>query len=185
MHPTSKKYLIFVAVAAALFLALEMTAQQPTANAGSAPQNAGLSDPQSAQAHQQQQRRANVIVYLGLSAEQKQEWLRIQKETAQNVHAARVDDSLNEEQMQQRLREVHTEQRRQLMALLTPQQQDALKHWWEDQKQQKEKEKGVDGGSGSGAPTPSSVANDDFFAGMVQDSEPAPAKGNKQNPAKN
>lgn len=182
MHPTSKKSsFVVIAIAALLSCTLEMPGQQPAAGAGGAPANTSQSDPEGGQAREQ---RRNVFVYLGLSPEQKREWIRIQRETTQNVRAARIDDSLSEEQMQQKLREIHAEQRRQIIALLTPQQQESLKQWWEEQKQQKEKEKGSDAPSGSSATKPSS-ADDDYFAGMVQDPDPAPAKGNKSSPPKN
>ncbi|HEY6270745.1 MAG TPA: hypothetical protein VIX19_01995 [Terriglobales bacterium] len=175
MYPTSKKLMIAATAALALLLALEMPAQQSVAGDGGTATNTGQSDPQTQPG--QQQRRPNVMTYLNLTVEQKGEWLRIQRETAKSIHAARVDDSLNEEQMQQKIKEIHSEQRRQLLALLTPQQQEALKQWWEEQKQQKAREKGTDSPSGPGASTTAGAANDDYFAGMVQDDpDSAPAK---------
>ena len=150
---------------ASMILPLAAQAQQSAAPTGSpAPAQA-----QGDQPAQRQQRLALLAQTLNLTVDQKRQWMQIQRETTQNVRAVRKDDSLNEEQMQQKLKEVHAEQRRQLLALLTPQQQEALKKWWEEQKQ-KQQEKGA------GA-TPDSVANaagkdDDFFAGMVQDPDP-------------
>jgi Spy/CpxP family protein refolding chaperone len=116
----------------------------------------------------QQQRLALLAQTLNLTADQKRQWMQIQRETTQNVRATRKDDSLNEEQMQQRLKEVHAEQRRQLLALLTPQQQETLKKWWEEQRQ-KQQEKGAGTAPDSAA---AAAKDDDFFAGMVQDQDP-------------
>lgn len=180
MDRTSKKHIVILAAAAALsFLTLSASAQPGASGNGNAPSNAlpnaGQGDPQNGQARQPQRR--NVFVYLNLTNEQKQEWQRIQRETTQNVRAARLDESLSEEQMQQKLREIHAEQRRQLLGLLSPEQQEALKQWWEEQKQQK-----ADGNSGSATTAASSANNDDFFAGMVQDPAPGPAKSVQKKP---
>jgi hypothetical protein len=164
---------------AVMIFALAAQAQQgptPGGNASTTPQAQG--DQPGAQARQQQLRRLALLAqYLNLSDEQKRQWMQIQKETTQNVRAARKDDSLNEEQMQQRIKEIHAEQRRQLLALLTPQQQEALKKWWDEQKQ-KQQNRGADAAPDSAA---GGTKDDDFFAGMVQDPEPAPQQNQAQN----
>lgn len=163
---------------AVMIFALAAQAQQgPTTggNASAAPHDQG--DQQGAQARQQLRRLALLAQYLNLGDEQKRQWMQIQKETTQNVRAARKDDSLNEEQMQQRIKEIHAEQKRQLTALLTSQQQEALKRWWDEQKQ-KQQNKGPDAAPDSAA---GGTKDDDFFAGMVQDPEPAPQQNQVQN----
>lgn len=127
---------------------------------------------------QQQRRMAMLAQRLNLSKEQKQQWLQIQRETAQKVRTTRKDDSLSEAQMQARLREIHKEQKERVMTLLTPEQQDEIKAFWEEQKQ-KQQNKGSDGKNGDAA-GPSSQNNsadqeEDLFAGMVSD-DPPPAQ---------
>ena len=125
--------------------------------------------------------------YLNLTNEQKRDWVRIQKETTQNVWAARKDESLNEQQMQRKLREIHAEQKQQLLALLTPEQQEFLKKWWEEQKQ-----KAADSATGNANPSDASPGtavskDDDFFAGMVRDDDldnAPPANRKKPSPRK-
>jgi len=73
--------------------------------------------------------------------------------------------------------------------MLTPEQQEELKKWWEEQRaakqQQQQQDAKVDAGS-SNVPSASnatqgkaSAKEDDFFAGMVQDPEPAPKPSKK------
>jgi hypothetical protein len=175
MYPTSKNHIAAITAAAALLLlALEMPAQQPTAGAASATANDAQA--QSDQRQQQQHRLALLAQYLNLTADQKRQWMKIQREAAQNVRVARKDDSLSEEQMQQKIKEIHAEQRRQILALLTAEQQEALKKWWEEQR--RAQGKGTEGAGGPGASSPGGSADDDFFAGMVQDNaDPDPAPG--------
>ncbi|HEY6306022.1 MAG TPA: hypothetical protein VI488_06115 [Candidatus Angelobacter sp.] len=164
---------------ALMIASLAAQAQQSSASAGN-PAAAGTpaqaDQPADREQQRQQQRRLAMLVQiLSLTEDQKRQWLQIQKQTNQNVRATRKDDSLNEEQMQQKLKEIHAEQKRQLLALLAPQQQEALKKWWEEQRQ-RQQEKGASG-SAAGA------KDDDFFAGMVQDSDPParPAPAHNQN----
>lgn len=133
--------------------------------------------PQARQQQQQQRRLAMLAQKLNLTDEQRRQWMEIQHQTVQKVRAARKDDSLNEEQMQARLREIHREQREQVMALLTQEQQDELKAFWAEQKQ-KQQEKASD----NSAPAADSSAQNgdagkekdaDLFAGMTSD-DPAP-----------
>jgi hypothetical protein len=178
--PTYIRRILITLITAMMIFALAAQAEQgaaPGGNASAAPQGQG--DQQSAHAQQQLRRLALLAQYLNLSDDQKRQWMRIQKETMQNVHAARKDDSLNEEQMQQRIKGIHAEQRRQLMALLTPQQQEALKKWWDEQKQ-KQQNRGPDAAPDSAA-GPAGSKDDDFFAGMVQDPEPASQQNRAQN----
>lgn len=138
--------------------------------------------PEARQRQQQQRRLATLAQRLNLSADQKKQWAQINRETTQKIWAARRDESLNEGQMQAQLRKIHKEQKEQIMALLTPQQQDELKSFWEEQKQ-KQQEKSADGSgnSGSGAAQSSgSSQDDDLFAGMVSDDPPAQPAQNKK-----
>jgi hypothetical protein len=111
----------------------------------------------------------------------------IQKQTAQQIKAARMDESLSEEQMQEKIKAIHKQNRIQVLAMLTPEQQEELKKWWEEQRVAKQQQDvKVDAGS-SNASSASSTASqskastkdDDFFAGMVQDPEPAPKSPKK------
>jgi hypothetical protein len=172
--PTYIRRILITVMNAVMIFAVAARAQQGPAtggNASAAPQAQG--DQQSAPARQQQLRRLALLAqYLNLSDDQKRQWIQIQKETTKNVRGARKDDSLNEEQMRQKIKEIHAEQKRELLARLSPKQQEALKKWWDEQKQNQQ--------SGGQAAAPDSVAgpagttDDDFFAGMVQDPEPAP-----------
>jgi hypothetical protein len=178
--PTFIRRFLITLITSVLIFASATQAQQnaaPGGNASAAPQGQG--DQHGSHAQQQLRRMALLAQYLNLNDDQKRQWMRIQKETMQNVHAARKDDSLNEEQMQQRIKEIHAGQRRQLMALLTPQQQEALKKWWDEQKQ-KQQNRGPDAAPDSAA-GPAGIKDDDFFAGMVQDPEPAPQQNRAQN----
>lgn len=179
--PTYIRRILLASINAMMIFPLLAQAQQgsaPGGNASAAPQAQG--DQQSAQTRQQQQRRMALLAqYLNLSDDQKRQWVQIQRDTMQNVRTARRDDSLNEEQMQQRIKEIHAEQKRQLLALLTPQQQEALKKWWDEQKQ-KQQNKSPDAPD---AVSPAGTKDDDFFAGMVQDPDPAPQAQNQNKKA--
>lgn len=115
---------------------------------------------------------------LNLTREQKRQWQQINRETNDKVWAARKDDSLNEQQMQAQLREIHKQHDQQLLAILTPDQQDALKEFWQEQKQ-KQQEKASDSSSGNASSAQYSDngkgKDDDLFAGMVSD-DPAPSQ---------
>jgi hypothetical protein len=163
-----------------MIFSLAARAQQSPAPAASpAPAEIRSQDDQQAGAEGRQQfhRIGPVGKYLNMSEDQKRQYLQIQRESAQNVWAARKDESLNEGQMQKRLKEIHAEQRRQLLALLTPEQQETLKKRWEDQKQ-KQQNKSADaaGETASQDKDKPSATDDDLFAGMAQDPEP-PASG--------
>lgn len=125
---------------------------------------------QARQQQQQQNRQAMLVQRLNLTKEQKQQWQQINRETTEKIWAARKDDSLNEQQMQAQLREIHKQHDQQLLAILTPGQQDALKEFWQEQKQ-KQQEKASDNGSGDNG----KGKEDDLFAGMVSD-DPAPSQ---------
>ena len=129
--------------------------------------------PPQAQQRQQQQRRLAVLAQrLNLTADQKQQWMQIQKQTAQQIRAVRKDDSLSEEQMQAQLKEIHKQQREQVMALLTPEQQAELKAFWEEQKQKQQSDSSSS--SGPQAQNKETENTDDLFAGMVSDDPPPP-----------
>jgi hypothetical protein len=164
-----------------LILSLAARAQQRPASApgpaaAEAPANeTKVQDDQQAgsePARQQPPRRPMALAqYLNLTESQKWQFVQIQKQAAQNVWAARKDESLNEDQMQKKLKEIHAEQRRQLLALLTTDQQDALKKWWEDQRQ-KQRDKSPNDASQAASLDKDKTSDDDFFAGMVQDPDP-------------
>ncbi len=170
--------ILLASMNALVILSLAAWAQQSSAPpaadpAPAATQTQGDQHVDREQARQQQFRRLAMLAQrLSLTDDQKREWVQIQKQTTQNVWAARRDNSLNEEQMQRKIKEIHAEQKRQFLALLTPQQQEALKQWWEEQKQ-KQQEKNAEA-AGSAASQDKPDANDDFFAGMVQDDDPPP-----------
>jgi len=133
------------------------------------------------QMHRQQQRRLAMLAQkLNLTDDQKRQWLQIQRDTAQKVRAARVDQSLSEEQMQAQLKEIHKQQREQIMALLTPEQQQELKNFWEEQKQKQQSEQSSGAGSGSSPQDKEGEKEDDLFAGMISDDPPAPQPQNKK-----
>src|SRR5215467_1356598 len=137
--------------------------------------------PQAQQRLQQQRRLALLAQRLNLTGDQKQQWMQIQKQTAQQIRAVRKDDSLSEEQMQARLKEIHKQQRDQIVALLTPEQQAELKAFWEEQKQKQQS----DGSSSSGpqAQNKETENADDLFAGMVSDDPvPPPQQTRKTTP---
>lgn len=141
-----------------------------------------------AQMREQQRRRQEELNRrLNFTESQKQQWVLIQKQTAQQIKAARMDESLSEEQMQEKIKAIHKQNRIQVLAMLTPEQQEELKKWWEEQRVAKQQQDvKVDAGS-SNASSASSTASqskastkdDDFFAGMVQDPEPAPKSPKK------
>jgi Spy/CpxP family protein refolding chaperone len=140
--------------------------------------------PQAQQGQQPQRRLAVLAQRLNLTRQQKQQWAQINRETTQKVWAVRKDDSINEAQMQIQLRRIHKEQKEQVLALLTPEQQDALKAFNEEQKR-KQQNQGSESDSSSGNSSTQNGNNsndqdDDLFAGMVSDdppaSQPAPTK---------
>jgi len=134
-----------------------------------------------AQMHRQQQRRLAMLAQkLNLTDDQKRQWLQIQRDSAQKVRAARMDQSLREEQMQAKLKEIHRQQREQIMALLTPEQQQELKNFWEEQRQKQQSEQSSGAGSGSSTQDKEGEKEDDLFAGMISDDPPAPQPQNKK-----
>ena len=87
-----------------------------------------------------------------------------------------MDNSLNEEQMQEKLKAIHKQNRLQVLAMLTPDQQEELKKWWEEQRavKQQEETKANQNSPDTAGQGKASTKEDDFFAGMIQDPEPAP-----------
>lgn len=164
----SHKQLLFICMAAFLLFPLAAIAQS----------NDNQSDTQNGQqqAHAQQLRRMAMLAErLNLNDDQKRQWMQIQRQTTQQVRAARNDSSLSEEQMQARLKEIHQQQKDQIMAILTPEQQDELKKFWEEQKQKQQQDKTPDGNSTPGPSAQNNPANqDDLFAGMMPDPDPSP-----------
>ena len=160
---------------AAIFTLLACAAAQSSDNQQS-------DRPPQAQQRQPQQRRLALLAQrLSLTGDQKQQWMQIQKQTAQQIRAVRKDDSLSEEQMQARLKEIHKQQRDQIVALLTPEQQAELKAFWEEQKQKQQSD-----GSSSSSPQAQNKETenaDDLFAGMVSDDPvPTPQQTRKTTP---
>jgi periplasmic protein CpxP/Spy len=132
--------------------------------------------PQAQPRQQQQQRMAMLAERLNLTDDQKQQWIEIQRETTQKVRAARQDGSLSEEQMQARLKEIHKQQRDQVFAMLSPEQQESLKAFWEEQKQKRQPAKAADNSTPSETPaeTKEREKENDLFAGMVSDDPVSP-----------
>jgi hypothetical protein len=98
-----------------------------------------------------------------------------------------MDESLNEEQMQEKIRAIHKQNRVQVLAMLTPEQQEELKKWWEEQRLAKQQQgaktdagsSNADNSSGNTSQGKADAKDDDFFAGMIQDPEPAPKPSKK------
>ena len=182
--PTYIRRILLGLINSAMVFSLAARAQQsPAPTASPAPAAAAAQDDHESGAErirQQFRRIAALAQYLNLTEDQKRQFFQIQRETTQNVRAVRKDDSLSEEQMQQKLKEIHDEQRQRLIALLTTQQQDTLKKWWEEQKQkQQDKNSQTTGQVAVQDKDKSSPSDDDLFAGMVQDPEP-PARTTPQ-----
>ena len=165
------KQVLFCAVAACVVLPCTATAQSNDNQRDDRP-------PQARQQQQQKNRLAMLAQRLNLTKEQKQQWQQINRETNDKVWAARKDDSLNEQQMQAQLREIHKQHDQQILAMLSPDQQDALKEFWQEQKQ-KQQDKSSDNNSGANSSAQNSDngkgKDDDLFAGMVSD-DPAPSQ---------
>jgi hypothetical protein len=89
--------------------------------------------------------------------------------------------------MQEKLRSIHKQNRVQILAMLTPEQQEELKKWWEEQRAAKQQQDAKADPNASNAANTSNASGqnktvakeDDFFAGMVQDPEPAPKTAKK------
>lgn len=131
---------------------------------------------------QGQQRQAMLAQRLNLTDDQKRLWAQINRETAQAIREARKDDTLNEEQMQAQLKEIHKEHNQRLLAMLSPDQQQELKAFWDEQKQ---KQRDKASGNNNSNPDPSfqtskDKGDDDLFAGMVPDPDPVPPPAQKK-----
>ncbi|HEV2987060.1 MAG TPA: hypothetical protein VG759_01360 [Candidatus Angelobacter sp.] len=190
---TVRKPMILTALATFALLSISAWAQNGAGAAGGS-NNAAQDGSQQAdqndhvQMREQQRRRQEEFNRrLNFTADQKQQWMLIQRQTAQQIKAARTDDSLNEEQMQEKLRSLHKQNRVQILAMLTPEQQEELKKWWEEQRAAKQQQDAKADPNASNAANTSNASGqnktvakeDDFFAGMVQDPEPAPKTAKK------
>jgi hypothetical protein len=140
------------------------------------------------QAQQQRKRMQKLFQALNLTADQKKQWQQINRETNQKIWATRKDDSLNEAQMQAQIREIHRQHNQQLLAILSPGQQESLQQFWEEQKQKQQDKTAGSNNSSSGQTAQAdnnskTKEDDDLFAGMVSD-DPAPAQPqqNKKGP---
>src|SRR5437763_12781543 len=99
---------------------------------------------------------------MNLTDDQKKELVLIQKQTTQEIKATRKDESLNEEQMQEKLKAIHKQNRLQVLAMLTPEQQEELKKWWEEQRAAKQQQQQQDakGDAGSSNVSASNATQD-------------------------
>jgi hypothetical protein len=188
---TLRRPMILAAVAAFALLSTSAWAQRGAGSGGgnnsAAQDGTQPADQQNdlAQMREQQRRRQEELNRrLNFTEDQKQQWILIQRQTAQQIKAARMDASLNEEQMQEKLRAIHKQNRVQVLAMLTPEQQEELKKWWEEQRAAKQQQDAKADPSASNTSINSgqskaSAKEDDFFAGMVQDPEPAPKSPKK------
>jgi len=163
-----RKTMILTTLAAFALLSISAWAQGGSASGSGAGQNgaqqADQQNDRTQMREQQRLRQEELNRRLNFSGDQKQQWVLIQKQTAQQVKTARSDDSLNEEQMQE--------------------QQEELKKWWEEQRAAKQQQDAKADPRGSNTPSPSGQSKagakeDDIFAGMVQDPEPAPKSPKK------
>jgi|SRR5579864_2061859 len=172
-----------VLAGALAFLLFPWTA---SAQAGGKSQNdQQQSGPQNDQVERQQNQRRFALLAqkLNLTDDQKRQWMQINRETGQKVRAARKDDSLNEEQMQAQLKEIHKQHNQQLFAILTPEQQAALKAFWEEQKQKQQNDNSSAGPGSQTTDGSKDKQEDDLFAGMVPDPDPAPEPVQKKKAA--
>jgi hypothetical protein len=186
---TLRRQMILMALAAFVLLPMGSWAQSGSSSGSGAGQDgtqpAGQQQERAQMREQQRRRQEELARRLNFTEDQKQQWVLIQRQTAQQVKAARTDESLNEEQMQEKLKAIHQQNRLQVLAMLTPEQQEELKKWWEEQKaakQQQEKPgdaKGSSGASSSPNQGKASAKDDDFFAGMEQDPDPAAQRPKK------
>ncbi|HEY6251441.1 MAG TPA: hypothetical protein VI685_15900 [Candidatus Angelobacter sp.] len=158
-------------------MALLLLPWMASAQTGAAPD-----DQQNDQAKRQQNQRrfAMLAQKLNMTDDQKKQWAEINRETGQKVRGVRQDDSLNEQQMQAQLREVHKQHDQQILAILNPEQQADLKSFWEEQKNNQQNKN--PGGSPCNQATDSSKdkEEDDLFAGMVPDPAPTPLPAKKK-----
>jgi len=162
-----------LAVSAALiFLPAAVLAQNSTPPSGEGNGQGAGPENQRQRGMQARQRQEAIASKLGLTDDQKQQWRKIQMQTAKEARTVRGDNSLSAEQKQAKMKEIRKQSRQQIMAVLSPEQQQELKKLWEEQRQKKQNSNSSDekdsGDDDDGAQT------DGFFAGMVQD--PAPAQ---------
>lgn len=185
MMSNSYKSLLLTFAACMVFSGMALA--QSNAPASGDTQSTGQPNDQSEQTQrrgQQRRRLAMLAQRLNLTADQKRQWMQVQRETAQQVKALRADDSLSDDQKQAKLKEIRKQQKEQVLAILTPEQQSELKKFWEEQRQKQQS----DNASGdkpapvmASAPTKEDSELDDLFADMTPDPDPVPA----QTPAKN
>lgn len=180
--------MFFLSCAACILFSGVMLAQSTAGSGSGDTQQAGQPNSQNAQGQmrgQQRRRMAMLAQRLNLSDDQKRQWMQIMRETGQKVKTLRADQSLSDEQRQAQLKQIRKEQREQVFAILSPEQQDELKKFWAEQRQ-KQKQQSDNASGDKPAPvmagTPSDDPNelDDLFADMTPDPDPAPA----QTPAK-
>jgi len=167
----------------AIVMALMMLPGMVSAQAGGAQQDNQQSE--QTKARQQGQRRLAMLAQrLNLTDDQKRQWMQITRATQEKVRAARKNGSLNEEQMRAQLKEIHKQHNQQIMATLSPEQQEQLKAFFEEQRQKRQQEKTSDPDNSNSGPSTqngdsSKEKDDDLFAGMVSD-DPVPPPQDKK-----
>jgi hypothetical protein len=179
----SNLYKPFLLTCAAIMLLSGMALAQST-NAAPGSDTQQSQNDQAQGRGQQRRRMAMLVRRLNLTEDQKRQWIQMQRQTAQQVKAMRADQSLNDEQKQAKLKELRKQQKDQVFAILTPEQQNELKKFWEEQRQKQQS----DGASGDkpapvkAAPGKEDSELDDLFADMTPDPDPAPAQPPTKNP---
>lgn len=175
---------ILVAAMASMLLPWAASAQT-----GGSTADGQMNDQQNSQQNDQakrpqnQPRLAMLAQKLNLTDDQKKQWMQINRETGQKVRAARKDDSLSEEQMQAQLKEIHKQHNQQILAILTPEQQAELKAFWDEQRNKQQSDNSTASPSGQTTDNSNEKEEDDLFAGMVPDPDPAPQPATKKKPA--
>lgn len=129
----------------------------------------GQGRPGMEQRRRNRQRMAFLAQKLNLTDDQRQQFQKLHQQAAQQARAIHNDSSLTDEQKQAKMQELHKQTRGQMMAALTPEQQEKLKQLWQERrKHQEDKEKGTGGKTQSSNKKPS-ADDDDPFAGMTSD----------------
>src|SRR5690349_19785632 len=112
---TQHKQLFLICAELVLFSGMALA--QSNAPAGGDTQSAGQANSQSEQMQrrgQQHRRMAMLVQRLNLTADQKHQWIRVQRETAQRVKALHADDSLSDEQRQAKMKDIRKQQKEQV-----------------------------------------------------------------------
>ena len=97
---TWRRTMTAAALAAFTLISLSAGAQAPIGQDGTQQNHV-------AQMREQHRRQEELNRRMNFTENQKQQWVSIQKQTAQEIKATRKDESLNEEQMQEKLKAIH------------------------------------------------------------------------------